>query len=248
MLFFENWPGVPAENRWLAFHPFESYTVLLIGVHKVASRGFLLGHGDCVEFPDDEPEDGLEEEQRHRVCNGKRVRGAKDMFKRPAKALAQGLICLICAEDLDRFQNLMVRDVGPMHFLDWRAREHAEGRNWFPGAQGGSASNVWDPTVEDRDDEFEPTLYWFYRNNLSVLRVLESGLAAKIVPDPGIGSDSDEEDEEAAHIIVPPTEVNDLEFLLDICKEVPESELVQTYRSWGIVRLPWLTGSINYIP
>ena len=85
--------------------------------------------GDA-ELDADVPETDLDPEQRFRVQQGKRMRNAKAMFRDSLQTQLRGLATLAVAKPLELFMHMMIRDVGAMHYFDWRARERAMGREW----------------------------------------------------------------------------------------------------------------------
>ena len=102
----------------------------------------------------------------------KRVGRAKQRFKDPLDLILSGLSLLMVCKPLDRFVHMNIRDCGPCHYLDWRSKEEATGRDWR------REGSVWIADLEEQDDEsFEPTLFGIYSNNMREVRRMVSGLA-----------------------------------------------------------------------
>ena len=129
-LFFSALPGVPAENRWTSFCPFLCWVLALSGLLEVGGRSFLWAFAGDAELDADVPEADLDPEQLFRVQQGKRMRNAKAMFRDSLQTQLRGLATLAVAKPLELFMHMMIRDVGAMHYFDWRARERAMGREW----------------------------------------------------------------------------------------------------------------------
>lgn len=115
-----------------------------------------------MTFHDAEPEegDGMSEDWRQRVENGKRMRRAKDMFREALCWAARGLTALSSCDGLGRWVGMLLRDVGPAHYLDWRAREHAHGWEWQR-----DATWVANRDVGEELQDFEPVLFELYRES-----------------------------------------------------------------------------------
>ena len=170
-LCFSTLPGVPAENKWTSMHPFLAWLVLFVGLFMLGGEAFLEGFSRSAAADENEKEEGSAEEVA-RIQEAKRVGRARQHFKEPLELVLSGLVLLMVCKPIDRFVLMHIRDIGPCHYLDWRSREEATGRDWR------RSGSVWIADLEEQDDEsFEPTLFGIYSNNMQEVRRMVSGLA-----------------------------------------------------------------------
>ena len=120
-LLFEESPGIPAEDRWTAFHPFASWMCLFSGLFSIGCECWLWAFRDSEELARDVKEEGSPEHIQ-RIQNGKRMKASKDMMRHRLLLMARGFTMLMAARHLDRWISLMIRDIGPMKFFDFHAR------------------------------------------------------------------------------------------------------------------------------
>ena len=169
-LFFVAVPGVPVENRWTAFYPFLSWMLSMGGLFSLGSRGFLYAFDNDREEDEHASEQDLSEEALFRLLNGKRMRSSKQLFKDILMAQLKGFTALGVGKALDRFMRLMIRDVGAMCYVDWRAKETSMGREWR------HMQSPFYAGAEDQDEtrDKEPTLFDLFGDNLELIRKVET--------------------------------------------------------------------------
>ena len=62
-LLFRSLPGIPAENRWTAFHPFASFMLVLMGVFEMGFSAWQLAFAAHEELDEEHSEKNLSPEQ-----------------------------------------------------------------------------------------------------------------------------------------------------------------------------------------
>ena len=141
---------------------------IALSAFNIGGPSFLLAFASSEVYDDGYSEVGLNAEQLVRVQNGKRMRAVKVIAKDPLPFVAKSLATLIVARPLDSWIHLMIRDVGPMRYFDWRSRA----RSVEPVSDGDWPAE----SMNDVNQAFEPTLTNLYKDDLAPLRRLESSL------------------------------------------------------------------------
>ena len=115
-LFWKSLPGVPAENRWESFHPFVPWCICFCGlVGCLGARAFMRRFADHTVFGQEISEENLNDMEKIRVQNGKRMGMAKGKVSAEEARLgfqARGFSVVAASSEADKIVRLLLRDVG----------------------------------------------------------------------------------------------------------------------------------------
>ena len=176
-LCFARLPGVPAENKWTTVFPIFIWAMVL-HLFQIGPDAWQRAFIGRAAFADDVPEVG-DPDEIQRIQNGKRMRRANELWERPLPFLLRGLCLLMGVCPADRYIGHMLKDVGPVHFLDYSLRRTAAGLD-----QGG-IYRQWGFDAEH--EEKEPTLWDFCSRDLWLIRELETAYAVRLLGKPAPG-------------------------------------------------------------
>ena len=165
LLCFDSIPATPAENKWLTLSPMIAWTIVTFCLFFIGTDAFLMAFDGHVEFNEDEPHQDLAFHDMFKVLNGKRMRTAKNRLRGREAFLLHLLGLLMVSRCIERFIALNIRAVGAMFYVDFALLRDQRRQ---PG------NGIWEMPQDEED--FQPTLYDLYRDNLKEIRDMKEDL------------------------------------------------------------------------